>query len=282
MAAGWAALNLAWRQRKPLVFTNHTRHDLYIATYPRIMQPFLRVYVQRVIAYAMRNSDLITAPSADSANWLCTLAPECAAHIQVVRNGIRLDESLPKSVTQREAVRCALGISPEATVFIYIGRLSPEKNLSTFAEAFRSVIQQNTPGIDAHWLVVGDGVCRSELEAHTAAIRHRVHFVGQVPRQRVRQHLAAADVFATPSLSEVNPVSVIEALACAKPYVGLRAAWWDEFAGEPAGLLCDDIADLQHTLVRLSNDRSLQQELGERAQVLSQHFDIRANYDALG
>jgi glycosyltransferase involved in cell wall biosynthesis len=170
MAAGWAALNLAWRYRKPLVFTNHTRHDLYINNYPRIMQPFLRGYVQRVIAYAIRNSDLVTAPSHDTVNWLRGLAPECAEHIQVVRNGIRLDEPCTEGAAEREAMRDALGISPGATVFIYIGRLSPEKNLIAFAEAFASAIHQ-TPKTDAHWLVVGDGVCRADLEARTAAIR---------------------------------------------------------------------------------------------------------------
>jgi 1,2-diacylglycerol 3-alpha-glucosyltransferase len=274
MAAGWAALNLAWRYRKPLVFTNHTRHDLYINNYPRIMRPFLHTYIQRVIAYAIRNSDLVTAPSHDTAHWLRALAPECGEHIQVVRNGIRLDEPHTEDATEREAMRCALGISPEATVFIYIGRLSPEKNLMAFAEAFRSTIQQN-PKTDAHWLVVGDGMCRPDLEARTAAIRPRVHFVGQVPRPRVRQYLAAADVFATPSLSEVNPVSVIEALACAKPYVGLQAAWWDEFAGERAGVLCNDVADLREAILGLSRNRDLRRELGQRAQDLSQQFDIR-------
>jgi glycosyltransferase involved in cell wall biosynthesis len=274
MAAGWAALNLAWRYRKPLIFTNHTRHDLYVNTYPRIMQPFLRVYVQRIIAYAIRNSDLVTAPSQDTANWLRSLAPECSEHVQVVRNGIRLDEVRADTCHVRVAVRTALGIAPQATVFIYIGRLSHEKNLMAFAHAFANAITQNEHA-NAHWLVVGDGVRRAELEARTAAIREHVHFVGQVPRHRVPHYLAAADVFATPSLSEVNPVSVIEALACAKPYLGLRAAWWDEFSGERAGLLCDDVAGLQRAIVRLCNSPSLQRELGARAQRLGQHFDIR-------
>ncbi len=279
MAAGWAALNLAWRYRKPLIFTNHTRHDLYINNFPRILQPFLRTYVQRVIAYAIRNSDLVTAPSHDTAKWLRMLAPECCEHIQVVRNGIRLDETCTGGIAEREAVRYAvryaLGISPAATVFLYMGRLSPEKNLITFAEAFKSAIQQNTD-IEAHWLVVGDGVCRADLEARTVAICQRVHFVGQVPRQRVRQYLVAADVFVTPSLSEVNPVSVIEALACAKPYVGLQAAWWDEFAGERAGVLCKDVTGLCDAILGLSRNRDLQRELGQGALRLSQQFDIRA------
>jgi glycosyltransferase involved in cell wall biosynthesis len=87
---------------------------------------------------------------------------------------------------------------------------------------------------------------------------------------------AAADVFATPSLSEVNPVSVIEALACAKPYVGLRAAWWDEFAGERAGVLCNDVTELRQTILGLSGNWNLQRELSQHAQHLSQQFDIRA------
>jgi glycosyltransferase involved in cell wall biosynthesis len=276
MAAGWAALDLARRYRKPLIFTNHTRHDLYVNTYPRIMQPFLHTYVQRIIAHAIRNSDLVTAPSQDTAHWLRSLAPDSSTHIDVVRNGIRLDEAEVDDVAHRPKIRQQLGIPSEATVFIYIGRLSHEKNLAAFAEAFANIIQQKSQ--DAHWLVVGDGVCRPDLEARTACIRQRVHFVGKVPHLCVRQYLAAADVFATTSLSEVNPVSVIEALACAKPYLGLRAAWWDEFAGPTAGVLCDDVAQLSRAIVRLSDDdngAALRREMSQHALHLSRNFDIR-------
>ena len=39
-------------------------------------------------------------------------------------------------------------------------------------------------------------------------------------------------MFATDSQSEAITVSIIEALVCGRPFVGLQSAWWEEFAAE--------------------------------------------------
>lgn len=300
MAAGWITPNMAWRYQKPLIFTNHTRHDLYVANYPPVVRPWLRRYVNAIIRQAILNSDVTTAPSGDTARWLRLLAPECAHRIHVLPNGIDLDWEAWKRVQPAE--RDALGIPKHATVFIYIGRLTPEKNLLALAEAMRNAIHA---GADAYWLVVGDGTLRTRLEAETQTFRERVRFIGQVSREHVNPLLASADVLVTCSLSEVNPVSVIEALAAGKPYLGLDAAWWDEFA-EPAhqpahqpaykpayapnqdtqpttrpsvktrfgGWLANTIADLSQWIRRLCEQPNLILAKTGQARQLSTRFDI--------
>ncbi len=227
-----------------------------------------------IIARAVRQSAIATAPSNETAELLRRLAPDAAERVRVVRNGIRLDQFDHVSDCD---TRDELGIPCDATVFVYVGRLTPEKNLPAFANALVQAVQA---GADAHWVIIGDGVCREMLDEALAPISQRAHFLGAVPREDVARYLAMADVFATPSLSEVNPVSVIEALACGKPYLGLQAAWWDEFADdtdpEPAGVLAqNDPRELAAAIVRLCADRSLHERMGERAKCLSRRFDIR-------
>jgi 1,2-diacylglycerol 3-alpha-glucosyltransferase len=271
---GHVAAFLVRQHRRPLIFTNHTRHDLYVLNYPRVLQPLLLRFVSQNIANFVRNSTLTTAPSHDSVRWLQSLAPDAADRIRVVRNGIRLD-AFDRPLDR--ALRAALGIPEERTLFIYVGRVTPEKNLMAFAEALILAVDC---GADAHWVVIGDGQSSAALEAKVAPIQSRVSLLGAMPRDQIQQYLTMAYVFATTSFSEVNPVSVIEAMACGKPYLGLQAAWWDEFAdesgAEPAGILTrNDPRELAATIQRLCESRALHERMGARARCLSRRFDIR-------
>lgn len=260
--------------KKPFIYTNHTRHDLYIRNYPRLIQPFMRRSVFAWIGTAARHSLIATAPSEETAQLLRLLAPEAAHKVRVVRNGIRLDQF---DNTSNCAARAEFGIDCDATVFMYVGRLTPEKNLPIFADALMRAVHN---GANAHWVVIGDGPCRDELHDQLLPIHPKTHFLGAVPRERVASLLAMADVFATPSLSEVNPVSVIEALASGKPYVGLKAAWWDEFKvephnGTPPGWLATNPTDLSNAIVALCRDAARRQAMSLEARKLSRRFDIR-------
>ncbi len=271
--AGDIARQLARRHGKPLIFTNHTRHDLYIGNYPRLIQPLMRRATFKFIARAVRESAIATAPSNETAELLRRLAPDAAERVRVVRNGIRLDQFGQAGDCD---ARKRLDIACDATVFVYVGRLTPEKNLPAFARVLVKAVQA---GADAHWVVIGEGVSREILDEALASIANRAHFLGAVPREDVSRYLAMADVFATSSLSEVNPVSVIEALASGKPFVGLQAGWWDEFSVEgeslQAGVLARDEEDLARVIIALCGDPIRRRDMGEAARKLSHRFDIR-------
>ncbi len=263
---------LAKQRRVPFVFTNHTRHDLYVQNYPPVLRAFILNYITRAIRQSVRASVLTTAPSHDSASWLQSIVPDAADKIRVVHNGILIDV-LDRSVGHPD--RGALNIGADQTLFIYVGRVTPEKNLKVLAQAMVRAVDL---GADLHWLVIGDGSSRREIDSIIAPIRTHVSFLGEIPRSEIAHYLTLADVFITASLSEVNPVSVIEAMACQKPYVGLKAAWWDEFAnnrGEQAGVLCDhDPEKLAAVITQVSGDKAAQVRMGQQAKLLSRNFDI--------
>jgi glycosyltransferase involved in cell wall biosynthesis len=265
------ALRIARRTNRPLIFTNHTRQDIYLQNFPRLMRPFLSRYVYAQIARLMRFCEITTAPARSTIDWMRSMVPDAADRLRVVHNGIPLDDfdRIDNPVT-----RASFGIPDDQTLFMYVGRISPEKNLKAFAAA---LIDAVNGGAQAHWLLIGDGLSRAGLEAQVAPIRERVHFLGQVPHEQLPPYLPMIDVFATTSLSEVNPLSVVEAMACGKPFVGLRAAWWEEYPDyQQAGVLtAHNQQDLSEAIRRLCQDKAARAQMGACAKQISYRFDSR-------
>jgi len=88
-------------------------------------------------------------------------------------------------------------------VWLYVGRVSWEKNLQAFLEA-------DLPGSK---VVYGEGPVRAELER-----RHpQVHWRGVVPRETLPAIYSAADVFVFPGRSETFGLVMLEAMAAGLP-----------------------------------------------------------------
>jgi 1,2-diacylglycerol 3-alpha-glucosyltransferase len=264
------ALALAQRRKKPLIYTNHTRHDTYTDNYPKMVRPPIRQLVTSTVEKAIRASTLSTAPSENTALWMRSLVPDIAERVIVMRNGIHLEhfEQVTDPVT-----RADFNIPADQTIIMYVGRLTPEKNLETFAAGFLDAVAH---GAQVHWILIGEGKTREKLEEMLAPAQERVHFVGAVPRTLIPRFLMLADVFGTASLSEANPISVIEAMGCRKPYIGLACEWWNEFTqNQSGGLLAETPETIGSTIQQFSENRGLQRELGERAHAISHQFDIR-------
>jgi glycosyltransferase involved in cell wall biosynthesis len=118
-----------------------------------------------------------------------------------------------------------------APIVLYVGRLSPEKNLAALVAAFRTLAET-----DAHLVLVGDGPARAEL---AQALRgRRVTFTGYLSGEALATAYASADVFAFPSVTETFGQVVQEAMASGLPVVGFDAGGvHDLVAHERTGLL---------------------------------------------
>jgi glycosyltransferase involved in cell wall biosynthesis len=101
------------------------------------------------------------------------------------------------------------------------------------------------PGVSLR--IVGDGVCRAELEARarSLSLADRVTFLGQLPAgEAVRQELDQADLFVLPSRTEGLPRAMLEAMARGLPCLGSDVGGIPELlsaedlvpAGDPASL----------------------------------------------
>ncbi|MBI5666967.1 MAG: glycosyltransferase family 4 protein [Chloroflexi bacterium] len=136
-------------------------------------------------------------------------------HFTVLPLGLDLD-SFATTPRHSGQFRAAWNIPPDACLIGIVGRIVPVKNHALFLEAAVKVRQQLP---QAHFVIVGDGELRPEVEAqvHELGLRDAVTFTGW---QRVLAPIYSdLDALVISSVTEGTPVSVIESLAAGCPVV---------------------------------------------------------------
>ncbi len=143
---------------------------------------------------------------------------EVESPIEVIPNGVELQrfhQAAPLS-------RAKFGFSSDDILLVYTGRLAPEKNLDFLLEAFEGVAE----AVDnVHLLLVGGGSSQEKMEKRAAqsAVAERIHFVGRVDYDKMPGYLRMCDAFVTASISEVHPLSVMEAMGAGLPILGIHS-----------------------------------------------------------
>ena len=127
---------------------------------------------------------------------------------------------------ERAKVREALEVGDDKILLLYVGRLSPEKNVTTLFSAFERLASRNS-GKRYALLVTGDGPERR----HLARLREKCAEVQWLPYQGDGQQLArlyrAADLFVHPGVQETFGLVALESQACGTPVVGIHGSYMD-------------------------------------------------------
>jgi len=268
--SGWLALRYGRRYDLPVVCTAHTRYDLLAATRLSFLPPsFLRAVLRLYMGWFTRRCDLLTAPTPQAAQVMYDLG--AARPIAVVPTGI---ETAAYRHPRRRLTRQDLGLSEDAPLSVFIGRLEPEKNLPFLLEA----LARPEAG-RSNLLLVGEGPERQPLETLAArlGLNGRVHFAGQVEAADLPDYIALADLFVTASRIEVMPLTVLEALAGGLPIVGPDLPWiWSAVQPQVNGLLAPVEAEpFARVWGTVASDPHLRARLAAGARASSERYDVR-------
>ncbi len=220
--AGWghkvllASILLAWRHRVPVFVESDTplRSDLpcWKEIIKRAIYPWLFRIPRKVFPGGSRQAEYFKHYG---------VAPDkiVVAQMTVDVSSIMKWSLSPAAGEARNSVRAQWGIAPDETVFIFVGRLEPQKGLKMLIQAFDDIRASCT---GARLIIAGDGSLRSFVELQAAAIP-QLRYLGRLKSDRVMLAYNAADVAVLPSLFEPWGLVVNEAMATGLPVIASSA-----------------------------------------------------------
>ena len=193
------------------------------------------------------------------------------AKIEVVPNGVPLDDALSRADARRE-----LGLAKTDVVIGCVASLRPEKAHDVLLDAFALISASSSA---TRLCIVGDGAERERLVALASrlGIQHGVLWAGE--RRDAGRLVSAFDVAVLCSRSEGLPLAALEAMAAGTPLVASRAGSLPTLLEDGAGVLVepDDAHGLARAIDRLLADRGLARDLAQRARaVIEERYELSA------
>jgi glycosyltransferase involved in cell wall biosynthesis len=185
---------------------------------------------------------------------------------RIIPLGLSVERYLACEALQGQ-LRRELGIAATDPLIGIVARLAPIKRHENLIQAADEVVRQ-LPNV--RFLLVGDGEQRQVLEQMTREkrLQDNVKFLGW--RSDLDRVYADCDVVALTSANEGLPVSLIEAMASARPVVATRVGGVPDLVRAGiTGVLVDpeDPQAFARALIAVMQDGALRQRLGQAARI---------------
>lgn len=191
---------------------------------------FLLKPIQRYLCWFHNSTQLTCVPSRDTAHSLQALGVDCP--MAVVGRGVDVECFHPKHASAQ--LRRQWGADEQTAVLLYVGRLSPEKEVQVIINAF-SALQQSSRQ-KTLLVIVGDGPEREKLQRLSGSA---VVFTGSLSGARLSAAYASADVFVFASQVETFGNVVLEAMASGLPVLAYdNACAQQHVRHQQSGWLC--------------------------------------------
>ena len=233
----WCAAAVARRRNIPLIaFFHSDLAHLLGRRFGRGIESAVARYLRAVYA----RFDLVLAPSRTMCAYL--------SRIGVSRTALQplgVDTGTFSPIRRTLDLRRMLGLPTDARLLAFAGRFSDEKNLDVLRGAMGLL------GRPYHLLLIGGGR-RAHLRDNVSVLPYRRDSI------ELAQWLASADALVHAGTAETFGLVIVEAMACGRPVVGVRAGAVPELIDQRVGELAEpDNAASMAAAIRRLYDRDL-------------------------
>jgi glycosyltransferase involved in cell wall biosynthesis len=210
---------------------------------------------------------LIAKTPADRDSYLAVGVPP--GKISLIPNGMDPPEELER--VGEGDFRRRYGIGKHETLFLFLGRIDPNKGVGLLIRAFARLHDCSRLAI-----VGPDEGTRREFERLVAksGMGGSVFFTGPLYAEEKWSAFTDADVYVLPSVHENFGMTVLEAMTCGTPVILTEGCGIASQIKDRAGLVVPyEEETLAGALQRLLDDRKLREKLGEGGRrVLEEEF----------
>lgn len=224
-----------------------TIHDMIADHHPERVFPNWKskVFWKLKQNIALRQGDMILTVSNHAKRQIVDYFRIPAARVATTTEGPSEAFTYRPNSTKAASVLERYGLQPDEPFVLYVGGISPHKNLGVLVDAFHQL--SNDPLFARHKLVlVGDykgdvfyshyGDLKADIEQR--GLEKAVLFTGFVPDPELVELYNAARALVLPSLEEGFGLPAVEAMACGTPLISSDRGSLPEVVGQ-AGRLFD-------------------------------------------
>ena len=259
-----------------------TIHDVIADHHPELIFPNAKSKFFWKIKQnaAIRQADLIATVSEYSKRQIIEYFNLPESRLRLITEAARpIFQVLAPNKGSGEAL-ARHSLRPDDKFLLYVGGISPHKNLSTLIDAYsRIAAKPEQSGLKL--VLVGDYKDDPFFSAYPSLkkqvedleLYNKVIFTGFVPDEELAYLYNAAMLLVFPSLEEGFGLPAIEAMACGTPVAASNCGSLPEVLG-PAGRFFDprDPEDMGAVIEEILADEMLRNEMKEKGLIRSKQF----------
>ncbi len=243
------------KKRPKLVYTEHSTSN------KRRNKRFFK-FIEH---YIYRKYSRVVAISDEVANKLKEHAR--IDNISIIHNGVDIHKI--ERVSVDKPLKNELGLSSTSKIITMVGRFVPGKDFSTLIQSL-SYLPENV-----HIVCVGDGPLRYSIQTQTLrkSYADRVHFLGL--RSDVIRIIKSSDIIVLSTEHEGFSISMLEAMACGKPFVASAVPGIKDVVADNAILFeYQDPNGLAKQISLLLDDPKLYSEMSTKSLAFAKCHDM--------
>ena len=246
-------------------------HDLNFEHYPQDIPFLARKFFQRYFPQYARKANRIATVSEYSKQDISKTYKISPDKIDVVYDG---SNELFKPISWEEKKKVQLKYTNSEEYFLFVGALSPRKNVARLLQAFDEFKKSESSKIK---LIIAGGkmfmTSKIENVYNKMQFKNDVIFTGRLGTDELKDVMAGALALVFVPYFEGFGIPIVEAMYCNVPVVTSNVTSMPEVAGN-AGLFVDpfSVDSIKDGMLKIYKDETLRNQLIENGRMQRENF----------